>query len=101
MQHSQLVLLLCMLVSRQRPQLRIQFLPIFRKRSGRPPVNNYGARFFQKKCNSAAARRFFHIARLYMHGVRYESARLFFYISHAMRNKSVGFESTRVFMHGA
>ena len=36
-----------------------------------------------------------------MHGARYESARLFFYISHAMRNKSVGFESTRVFMHGA
>jgi hypothetical protein len=28
-------------------------------------------------------------------------ARAFFYISHAMRNKSVGFESTRVFMHGA
>ena len=44
---------------------------------------------------------FFNIARLYMHGARYESARLFFYISHAMRNKSVGFESTRVFMHGA
>ena len=44
---------------------------------------------------------FLHIARLYMHGARYESARLFFNVSHAMRNKSVGFESTRVFMHGA
>ena len=65
------------------------------------PVNNYGARFFQKKGTSAAARRFFHIARLYMHGARYESARRFFHISHAMRNESVRFESTRVYMPGA
>ena len=36
-----------------------------------------------------------------MHGARYESARRFFQISHAMRNESVRFESTRVYMPGA
>ena len=36
-----------------------------------------------------------------MHGARYESARRFFNISHAMRNESVRFESTRVYMPGA
>jgi len=36
-----------------------------------------------------------------MHGARYESARRFFHISHAMRNESVRFESTRVYMPGA
>ena len=64
-------------------------------------MNNYGARFLNKKCRGGTTRLFFHIARLYMHGARYESARRFFHISHAMRNESVRFESTRVYIPGA
>ena len=65
------------------------------------PVNNCGARFFQKKRGFYLPCFFFHIARLYMHGARYESARRFYHISHAMRNESVRFESTRVYMPDA